>query len=1286
MMDVSDSMTAEKVSLYHNKGKDGVWHGKGAAELGLVGSVTAVEFERLLNGQHPTTGIQLIQWRSLPVIEAPAEPLWKTDAAAWREKIGEVYLASLPGGAPVVGKAADAQRKTSGKTVGSAPQYTENQKLLIKINEEAKEIYRENFHSEAGEGVRKYLLARGITPQTAAEFGLGLSLSENQMLSQLGHYGEENLIAAGLVGKSESGQLYDRFRGRLMFPLADEVGNTIAFAGRKSDKTINGPKYINSSDTAIYTKGEVLYNAHRAALAAKEAGQVVLVEGYLDAIAHSVAGTKGVVATGGTSLSPQQATALADMAPRAVINRDNDEAGKRAIRRDAKILLDAGLDVSVLGFGAYKDAAEVLQKAGKDYLETYTAQMPDTLFDWTKEQAIQAILDKVPEESREEWRKDIESGQLGTDIGKQELLDLLADVNPAHRAQVLERWAAHLNVPLVPEPKAEKAAYREHRAAWDITFNAPKSVSATGIIGGDEGVREAHDIAVLAAADVIERYCQARTGAHTAEYTGKWIAARFDHDRARPVAGYAAPHYGTHLVLMNMTEDSRGKARSLQTDNIPGGPGLSIFQVQELGTAVYQNVLEHELLKRGYETERIAVQEENKKGAKQWAPEIKGYTQEFLKALSPQSERIKKTLEEKGLQGRQAAVNVAHQDRDKKSELSPEELRKMDLHIAAVHGNQPQRVVRARGRERHEMAHPDKLAEEAVDWAKWNLGENSATFGNTEVLRDAMRYVRGRVPVTQITAEIERQLADGRLLVAEHVHGCGPSAQYKTPEMEAIERRNIEVVLARRDQGWATVPGLTEADIAAQFGNHSATQRRVILQALSTEDQVFGIQGYAGATKTSCMAAIREVAAENGYEVRGLGPSSQATSALMEAGISSENIQLYLMKSNPPAPVKPRLWIIDELSQVSSKQFHDFLITAEKKDRVLVVGDTRQHDSVGAGRAFDQLQKAGMRKATLNKILRQKNEEVRQVVISLAKGNAVEAVTAMREQGRVHEEPDRGKLFSDLARVYAENPDITGAVCSDNKSRNEIDDAVRSTLKARGLVGSEDHEESVLRSKPMTAAERTRAMCYRPGDELRYLAGSKKKGIERKSYAQVIRVEPDKNLLTVKTAKGKVIRYDPKQLSGVAVYDPTHQKFSVGDKIQFTAPWTEQKLANRTMAKITYMDQAGNIRAKVIKTGQEVSWNVQDNRHFALGYTRTSHSFQSGSEKIVLVYGDTKQRVEMENLKKAYVSVSRAVDDVQVFTDSAAKLAKVWSREYENTTALSEDQVLRMSAGASMGM
>src|SRR6202044_737562 len=175
--------------------------------------------------------------------------------------------------------------------------------------------------------------------------------------------------------------------------------------------------------------------------------------------------------------------------------------------------------------------------------------------------------------------------------GSEEHFARLADGQHPHTAEQLVR---HRIVQEYEGADGKIVTPVEHRAGWDATFSAPKSVSLTALVGGDERVRDAHRTAVNTALNELERYTQARIGGnHAAETTGDFIAAKFEHDTARPVDGYAAPQLHTHAVIFNMTERNNGQPRALQE--------RALFQSQQFATAVYQSELTYRLSRLGYE-------------------------------------------------------------------------------------------------------------------------------------------------------------------------------------------------------------------------------------------------------------------------------------------------------------------------------------------------------------------------------------------------------------------------------------------------------------------------------------------------------------------------------------------------------------------------------------------------------------------------------------------------------------------------------------------------------------
>ena len=271
----------------------------------------------------------------------------------------------------------------------------------------------------------------------------------------------------------------------------------------------------------------------------------------------------------------------------------------------------------------------------------------------------------------------------------------------------------------------------EHRAGWDATFAAPKSVSLTALVGGDDRVREAHRESVRAALEQLEHYTQARIGGnHPPETTAKFIAAKFEHDTARPVDGYVAPQLHTHAVIFNMTERDNGQYRALQPQ--------SLFASQQFATAIYQSELTWRLRQLGYEIT----------AGRSGAPEIKGYTQEYLDASSPRSQQIREYLERTGRTGFEAAEIAAHSTRDRKAAHSTADIMAAHRKLAAEYGHQAEAVVRA-ARERQQ--HQEKSAQtidrvrESLTFSRDKNFEREAVVDERALIRDGLRRGMGEV-------------------------------------------------------------------------------------------------------------------------------------------------------------------------------------------------------------------------------------------------------------------------------------------------------------------------------------------------------------------------------------------------------------------------------------------------------------------------------------------------------------------------------------------------------------
>src|SRR2546427_2107373 len=319
----------------------------------------------------------------------------------------------------------------------------------------------------------------------------------------------------------------------------------------------------------------------------------------------------------------------------------------------------------------------------------------------------------------------------------------------------------------------QKVTPMEHRAGWDATFSAPKSVSLTALVGGDKRVREAHRESAGVALDESERYVQARIGGNLpAETTDKWVAAKFEHDGARPVNGYAAPQMHTHVVFFNLTETDDGQAYALQP--------RELYKTQQYATAVYRSELAHRLRELGYEIERGESSQ----------PEIKGYSKEYLEASSPRRQQIEEYLAKENQRGAGAAQIAAHQTREGKLELSHEEMRDRHKAMAAQFGDQPERIgeaARVHG-ERVQEEPSEKAIGQALAYSREKNLEREAVAEERELLRDALKRSMGDATVAEVKAEFEKRLQAGEFVETSN---RAPGRAFTTDEMIHYERDTI---------------------------------------------------------------------------------------------------------------------------------------------------------------------------------------------------------------------------------------------------------------------------------------------------------------------------------------------------------------------------------------------------------------------------------------------------------------------------------------------------------------
>lgn len=488
---------------------------------------------------------------------------------------------------------------------------------------------------------------------------------------------------------------------------------------------------------------------------------------------------------------------------------------------------------------------------------------------------------------------------------------------------------------------------REHTPGFDLTMSAPKSVSVVGLVAGDRRVIDAHARAVDVALGYDERHIgvtRIRTG-ETVERvaTEKLAVAQFLHVTARETEnGTPAPQIHSHNVILNMTPDDAGNWRSLDARDL--------YRLQKYIGAVYHMELAAELRQLGYS---VTV-------APDTIFEIDGVPQDVQRLFSERSAQIEAALAARGQT--RASGSAAEKS------------------VIALETRAPKRSV-----------HHATLA------ATWRaqadeLGFDEATRRAMVTAAEARALARPNLGTIQRMAEADKAVA---------------FAMAKLSEREAVfTAADLEREAARKPAGAATHADVIAAIAAAERRSaHPWTrgQREATRQLLRSTSTITGLHGHAGTAKTTTvLKTIADTARTQKMPVRALAPTGNAADALGRAiGVESETLARMLAGESEPCESGAEVWIVDEASMGAARDVERLFIRArEVGARLILVGDTQQLGSVGAGRAFRQLREAGMETAILDEILRQSNQHTREAVETILAGDAGAAFDALDAGGR----------------------------------------------------------------------------------------------------------------------------------------------------------------------------------------------------------------------------------------------------------------------------------------------
>ena len=823
-----------------------------------------------------------------------------------------------------------------------------------------------------------------------------------------------------------------------------------------------------------------------------------------------------------------------------------------------------------------------------------------------------------------------------------------------------------------------------HRPGRDLTFSAPKSVSLVGLVGGDARVVDAHDRAVARTLAWFEknvaetRMKDPETGRVVRTGGQKTVIATFRHDTSRNLD----PALHTHSVIANMVRSGDGKWRSMANERL--------YESKMLLGALYRSELARGLARLGYGVEKTHADGRF---------EIAGVSRAVVDAFSTRRAEIEAAVAERGggatADDQRLAQRAALMTRAAKRDVDRDELRESWLNQAAGLGFDARGLAAqamgagreaagesGRGTAAEREAGPAGPAETgrrrrgggaAVDWAVAHLSEREAVFARTDLLTAALAFD----PTGADIAAVEREVATRETAGTLHrARLPGAEGLLTTDRAIADEKETIGLMQAGQGRGAAPMRART-VDKALRNGPLTHGQKAAVKLILAAEDRTVGVQGYAGTGKTTMLNRARALLEKKGYAVRGLAPSASAARTLAaEAGIESETLQRFLARYTGVAEgrmtrkgqkemrssfAKTAL-IVDEGSLASTVQARDLLRIADalRIPRVVLVGDEKQLEAVDAGKPFAQLQRAGMKTAVMDEIMRQRDPALKAAVEASLAGDVKRAFAKLGDN--VAEVNPDNLAGAAAARWLALSPEAranAGLMAPSHAIRERINEIVRGRLVRDGTVHGPAMAGERLVSKGYTNAEKTLSSNYVRGDVVAFHRPYKRLGVDKGDELRVAGVDRKARAVMLEGKDGHTVAWEPNRLGarsgGVEVYRGEDIELRAGDRIRWTRNDAGLGLVNSQTAEVAAV--AGGKLTFHLGDGRTLDLAPGDPqlRHVDRAWASTVHAFQGRTVDTVIAAMEAKHP-NLTNLKTLYVEISRARDRAELVTDDKAAL------------------------------
>jgi conjugative relaxase-like TrwC/TraI family protein len=791
------------------------------------------------------------------------------------------------------------------------------------------------------------------------------------------------------------------------------------------------------------------------------------------------------------------------------------------------------------------------------------------------------------------------------------------------------------------------------RVGYDLNFHAPKSLSILYSLTDDDKILDVFRDSVRGTMSEIETDMQTRVrkdGQNENRDTGNLVYGEFIHKTARPVDGVPDPHLHAHCFTFNATYDEvESKWKAGEFGNIK--KDASYYE------ACFHSSLSSKIQELGYGVERTE---------KGW--EIAGIERSTIEKFSNRTKEVEEVAERKGITDARAKDQLGARTRDSKKSVTVSDLKKeWEGRLTA---DERQAIFKAK---ENGAGKKEKTldAKEAVNLALDHSLERKSVAGEREVLRDALRRSYGFCTPKQVKDAYG--LKGNQLIKAKSKEGTVLTTK------EAVEEEKKLVKSATSGKGkFAPI----NKEYIVQNEQMNLEQRLAVKHALTSKDGVIIIEGGAGTGKTTLMKELTSGVEAAGKKVIAFAPSAEASRGVLQSeGFgSADTVARLMMDEKLQHSLKNNVLWIDEAGLLGNKAMNGVLEVAKQQNaRVILTGDTRQHNSVERGDAMRiLLEKSKIKPARVTEIQRQKSRaDYKEAVKLISEDRHAEGFERLEKMGAVREIQDTTERHRELAREYAGEVKAkkTALVVAPTHAEGEqVTNRIREELKRTRLLAEKEMKFTVHKNLSPTEAQKKDATFYSEGHSIQFHQNAK--GFARGSVYDVTGKDEKGNVL-LSGVDGKTLHLPFKESSKFSVFEKKEIALAGGDKIRITQnsfSQNKKRLDNGNILTVKGFDDKGNI---VAKSGiSEVVLN-KDHRNFAYGYCTTSHSSQGKTVDKVLI-AQSSMSFGAASKEQFYVSVSRGKTGISIYTDHAGELRDAINRSSQRATATELERASKM--------